>query len=126
MKTAPTFNDTITLYHRISEQDANGRTVVQYVRAVVENAFFSALDGLKISGEQLVSDNQYIARLPLGTVVGELDLVVLGTVSDTVADSAGSRITDIATRYKPSCFFVKQIKINDKIPFAKHVKVTGV
>ena len=126
MKTAPTFNDTVTLYHRISEQDANGRTVVRYVRSVVENVFFSALDGLKISGEQLVSDNQYLARLPLGTVVGELDLVVLGAVSDTVADSAGSRITDIATRYKPNCFFIKHIKTNDKIPFAKHIKVTGV
>lgn len=115
----PSFCDAITLYHRNSSTN-------EWERAYIKECCFVADTGEALNGVNLKDKSTYLVRISdIEIKVSMGDIIVKGSVEDTIEDVAGKRASDILSRYKPECFTVQGVKYNTIIGIASHIRVTG-
>ncbi len=135
--TDPTFKDVVTLFHKYTEPDANGRTVTKWQRISFESCFFGVVRSKVLNGIVLSENDTYICRIPQneayrsiesenGFTICPGDIIVLGKVWDEIADVSGQRASDLLSRYKGSSFTVNSFSDNTKLPFMPHYRASGV
>lgn len=123
----PAFCDVITLYHQIKIRAENGRTQTSWKRFVFRNCFFKAERVNNLENGVVRFANSYICRIP-GTSadISPGDIVIKGIANDEISDVHGCRPNDVTAKYTPYCFTVAAVAVNNKIPQAAHIKLTGV
>lgn len=120
----PTWNKTVTLYHRTVDVE-NQRTV--WTPHVIHNCFVGDTRSSNDSDTQVSSTSSYIVRMPSDIVATPCneDLIFIGEVSFTIADSKGQRVSDRLHEYEG--FTVKSVSDNrDKSEYLKHIRVEGI
>ena len=118
------WNEAITLYHRTESKDSNGKTVTTWTKTSLSNCFYGRKLRQKLSADmEIVSNNLNVARIPVTSIssgfsIGKGDIIVKGTVSDTLASNdSGKALRD---KYFGSCFMVNVVTDNTKLQRSAH------
>lgn len=118
------WNESITLYHRTESKDTGGKTVTTWTKTSLSNCFYGRKLRQQLSADlEIVSSNLHIVRIPVtsissGFAVGKGDIIVKGTVSDTLASNdSGKALRD---KYFGSCFMVNAVTDNTKLQRSAH------
>lgn len=115
------FPDTITLYHKLSENE--------WSRTVVEGVQWSDKSD-KTNNNGKISVARYVSvTFPEGTYEGiildpknEEDVIVFGDVKDAVTAETGHRISDLMAKYEKSGQ-IKSVNDNSSRNYLKNKKV---
>lgn len=117
------WDDDITLYHQVKSKDVNGKTEVTWTRSVIKDCFYGRKVQRTINGDEIVSTNTHIVRIPASSVsegfaLSKGDIIVKGDVSDTIPknDSGSS----LRAKYPDNCFVVNAVVDNTKLPKTAH------
>lgn len=118
---------TVTVYHKITDR-SSGRTVTSWERTVYKNCFFGTVSAEALNGTTVTSADSFVVRIPhdTGIVVCPGDVIVSGEVSDVIADVSGSRASDLVAKYKGNAFVVNSVSVNNILPYAQHIRASGV
>ncbi len=118
----PNYVHTITHYHK--QKDGSWK------RTVYKNCFWKS-EIVKIqTGTDLKQGNSYTVRIPASEIkkgfeAAPEDIVILGTVKDTISNTAGFRAAEVLTRYKPNAFKVTAASDNTSHLMDKHYRLGG-
>lgn len=111
----------VTIYHKHETKDENERTHIEWVRSVFKNCFAGTKDKKVMSGNEILSVNVNIVRIPCPVDVLPGDIIVLADVSNDKTLKS-----DIAIKNKyPDSFIVKEVHDNTKVGFLSHVCISG-
>lgn len=118
----PNYVHTVTLYHK--KDDGT------YKRSVHKNCFWKAEIAKVQTGTDVSQANTYTVRIPeseigRGFEAAPGDMVILGTVKDTISNTAGFRAAEVLTRYKPNAFKVTAASDNTSHLMDKHYRLGG-
>ena len=137
----PTFKACVTVYNRVISYDSNGRSITEWKRCVVNHCNFvvrqtsDKRDGIityKTSAKCYIAvSDKYVypgsfTKNSRGFTLKPGDIIVNGIVTDEIKDIKGFRATDLAEKYKNRCLVIRDVSINDKIPFGQHYLAVGI
>ena len=130
----PTFNCTITLYHRYTVTE-NGRNVTKWKRTVLKGCYFGVTRRNTLSGETLSKSDEYVCRIPKNPsftegfngqpdkfTLNNCDVIISGEISERIEDAEGKRVSDFLKKYRG--FTVTGVSINTLLPFP-HYRASG-
>lgn len=84
------WNDTVTVYHRVVSQDANGRTVTNWTRETASGVFYGLSKRQTVNGSVLTEHDRHICRIPGDqiTALGRGDIICRGTVTVSIPQNS--------------------------------------
>ena len=123
----PTFVFPVTVYHKVTDR-STGRTVTSWKRSVYKNCYFGVVSAENLTDTTLSPADSFVARIPYDSLieVSPGDIVVSGEVSDVIEDVSGIRSCDLLAKYKGKAFTAQSVSVNNVLPYAKHIRVSGV
>ena len=120
----PTWNKTVTLYHRTVDVD-DQRT--EWAKHVIHNCFTSKSSTSTIQNMTVETAVRHIVRIPsdIPVIPCNGDLIFYGDASFSIEDIKGQRASDRLHEYDG--FTVNVVSNNaNKSDYLKHVRVEGV
>lgn len=81
--------DSVTIYHRSTSKDANGRTVTNWTRRTAEGVFYGLSKRQVLNGTLLVEHDRHICRIP-GDKLDTLergDILCRGTIAIEIPEN---------------------------------------
>lgn len=111
------WKDTVTVYHRTIKG-----TSESWTRDVVENAFFKSTVIKNAQTTSLSMANNFIARLPVTTIVSEGDIIIHGAVNDLINEEFTA--AKLLAKYKNRSFRVRHFADNSRYS-PRHLKCEG-
>lgn len=81
--------DSVTIYHRSTSKDANGRTVTNWTRRTAEGVFYGLSKRQVVNGTVLVEHDRHICRIP-GDKLDTLergDILCRGTIAIEIPEN---------------------------------------
>lgn len=123
----PTFVFTVTVYHKLVDR-STGRAVTSWKRSVYRNCFWGVVSAENLTDTTLASADSFIVRIPYDKSIEILpgDIIVSGDIADVIEDVSGNRSCDLLAKYKGKAFTAKSVSVNNSLPYAKHIRVSGV
>lgn len=87
------WNDTLTLYRRQKDKDANDRTIISWQREVLHGCFFGVNEQQIFDGSAIIRQPSFIVRVPATyAIFARGDVIMKGDVEaetpDKTADNA--------------------------------------
>ena len=123
----PTFIFTVTVYHKVTDK-STGRTVTSWKRSVYKNCFFGVVSAERLTDTTLSPADSFVARIPYNNSIeiSPGDIIVSGNIDAVIEDVSGKRSSDLLERYKGKAFAASSVSVNSVLPYAKHIRVSGV
>ena len=81
--------DSVTIYHRVTSKDANGRTVTNWTRKTAEGVFYGLSKRQVLNGTVLAEHDRHICRIP-GDKLDTLergDVLCRGTITIEIPEN---------------------------------------
>lgn len=86
------WNQTVTIYHKITGKDDDGRTVTKWKRTVIDNCFYGNKTVQVLSGTTIVNKNQRFIRITeLSLDIATDDIAIIGEIAEDVPDNTDAR-----------------------------------
>lgn len=137
--------DTITIYNRYEDAQTN---LITWTRTVLSGCFFKSVNNRLTVGQTVIESSNITVRIPekstykiyaewvlLGNdirpnyfTLHQGDIIVLGTVTDSIDEYSANNSNALLSKYKESgeCLIVQSFNDNAKIGRGmKHYKVVG-
>ena len=82
--------DTVTIYHRETSKDANGRTVTSWTRETAEGVFYGLSKRQVVNGAVLTEHDKHICRIPTDALdhLEKCDVICKGLVETEIPQNA--------------------------------------
>lgn len=84
------WTDTVTVYHRETSKDGNGRTVTTWARSVVDGCFYGLSKRQSLNDTVLAEHDRHICRIPGDSlsILEKGDVICRGTIVIEIAENS--------------------------------------
>lgn len=113
------WDSTVTIYHRITDKDSNGRTITSWERSVYTGCFYTRRKRQVLHDTAITAADVCIVRIPVPCTLTKGDIVVCGDVPDTIPDNTDGK--DLKAIYAGKCFVANTVHVNTHTRRLKHI-----